>query len=71
MQVKGEVSLSARRTATGGERRRLWTLAGRQYDYDTHQASAERERPVVVLERTRAATHLRKPAATAPKYCFP
>lgn len=58
VQVKGEVFRAQARTATGGERQRLWTLAARQHpDLDTYQARTEREFPVVVLKRTRAAGH--------------
>jgi deazaflavin-dependent oxidoreductase (nitroreductase family) len=58
VQVKGEVFRAQARTTTGGERQRLWTLAARQHpDYARFQARTEREFPVVVLERTRAAGH--------------
>jgi len=58
VQVKGEVFRAHARTATGGERQRLWTLAARQHpDLNRYQARTEREIPVVVLERTCAAGH--------------
>lgn len=58
VQVKGEVFGAQARTATGGERQRLWTLEARQHpDWDRFQAGTEREIPVVVLERRRAAEY--------------
>jgi deazaflavin-dependent oxidoreductase (nitroreductase family) len=52
LQVKGEVFPAQARTASGEERERLWKLAALQWpDYDAYQRKAEREIPVVVLER--------------------
>jgi deazaflavin-dependent oxidoreductase (nitroreductase family) len=58
VQVKGEVFGAQARTATCRVRQRLWTLDARQHpDWDRFQAGTEREIPVVVLERRRAAAH--------------
>jgi deazaflavin-dependent oxidoreductase (nitroreductase family) len=52
VQVKEDVFAARARTATGGERERLWQLAAQQWpDYDAYQTRTEREIPVVVLER--------------------
>ena len=52
LQVKGEVFPARARTATGGERERLWKLAAHQWpDYDEYQKRTNRRIPVVVLER--------------------
>ena len=57
VQVGREVFRAQARTATGAERR-LWALsAGQHPDWGRFQARTEREIPVVVLERKRAAGH--------------
>jgi F420H(2)-dependent quinone reductase len=58
VEVKGEVFRAQARTATGRERRRLRRLgAGLRSAWERFQAGTERQIPVVVLERTRAAAH--------------
>jgi deazaflavin-dependent oxidoreductase (nitroreductase family) len=58
VQVMGAVFRADARTATGGERQRIWTLAARQHpDLNRCQARTKREIPVVVLKRTCAAGH--------------
>jgi deazaflavin-dependent oxidoreductase (nitroreductase family) len=53
VQVGGEEFDARARTATGQERARLWPrLAEIWPDYDSYQASTDREIPVVVLART-------------------
>jgi deazaflavin-dependent oxidoreductase (nitroreductase family) len=52
VQVEGDVFMGVARTATGEEREELWKLAAQQWpDYDVYQQRAERQIPVVVLER--------------------
>lgn len=52
VQVKGDVFPARARTATGEERERLWARAVEIWPhYDEYQQRAEREIPVVVLER--------------------
>lgn len=52
LQVMDEVFPARARTATGGERERLWKLAAKQWPaYDEYQEKTSREIPVVVLER--------------------
>jgi deazaflavin-dependent oxidoreductase (nitroreductase family) len=54
VQVLDEVFPARARTATGGERERLWRLAAQQWpDYDEYVKRTDREIPVVVLERTK------------------
>ena len=53
LQVKSDVFPAHARTASGGERERLWKLAAQQWPgYDEYQTRTDREIPVVVLERT-------------------
>lgn len=52
LQVKGDVFPARARTATGDERARLWQVMTQEWpDYDAYQKKADREIPVVVLER--------------------
>lgn len=52
LQVKGDVFPARARTATGDERARLWKVMTQEWpDYDEYQKKADREIPVVVLER--------------------
>jgi deazaflavin-dependent oxidoreductase (nitroreductase family) len=52
IQVKGDVVPVRASTAEGEERSRLWSKMTEVWpDYDAYQARADREIPVVVLER--------------------
>jgi deazaflavin-dependent oxidoreductase (nitroreductase family) len=52
VQVQGDVFPARARTATGGERERLWQLVTQQWpDYDVYRTRTDRQIPVVVLER--------------------
>jgi deazaflavin-dependent oxidoreductase (nitroreductase family) len=52
VQVRGDRFPARARSASGAERAQLWRLMVQQWPpYDDYQARAEREIPVVVLER--------------------
>jgi len=53
IQVRAEKLAVTARTASAGERPRLWTImAGVWPNYDTYQTRTERQIPVVVLSRS-------------------
>ena len=51
VQIRGETLTGRARTATPAERPRLWQMMARLYPpYDSYQAKARREIPVVIVE---------------------